>query len=175
MTVLENLLVAQHKQANRNLISGLLNTKSFKHWEQQAIKKAFNWLEQFNLMDEANRLAGELPYGKQRHLEIARAMCTEPTLLCLDEPAAGLNPQETNNLSQLLVQLQTKHNVTLLLIEHDMSMVMDISNQIIVLDHGEVIAMGSPNSVKNNPKVIEAYLGIEQTNTSSRQESPEDE
>lgn len=159
MTVIENLLVAQHSQANRNLIAGLLNTNSFTNWEKSAINNASEWLERFDLLDDANRLAGELAYGKQRHLEIARAMCTKPTLICLDEPAAGLNPHETAELSEKIKQLRKEFAITVLLIEHDMSMIMQISDQIVVLDHGEVIAKGNPEQIKNNPQVIEAYLG----------------
>lgn len=160
MTVLENLLVAQHHTAHRNLFSGLLNLPSFQRWEKQAIEIAYNWLDVFHLGDDANKLAGELPYGKQRHLEIARAMCTQPKLLCLDEPAAGLNPQETAELGEVIVQLRDKFKITVLLIEHDMSMVMNISDHIVVLDHGEIIADGTPEEIRNNKKVIEAYLGI---------------
>lgn len=162
MTVLENLLVAQHTFANRNLIAGLLQTPHFKNWEKSAIEYAYYWLDEFDLGEHANRLAGELSYGKQRHLEIARCMCTKPKLLCLDEPAAGLNPKETEHLSQRIVNLRNQHHVTLLLIEHDMSMVMSISDQIIVLDHGEIICQGEPQAVKEDKRVIAAYLGIDQ-------------
>jgi len=162
MSVIENLLVAQHMFANKNLISGVFQTKSFRRWEKEAIEQAYYWLDIFSLSDSANRLASELPYGKQRHLEIARCMCTKPKLLCLDEPAAGLNPKETEQLSEQIKELREKHKVTILLIEHDMSMVMSISEHIIVLDHGEIICQGSPNTVKNDKRVIAAYLGIEQ-------------
>lgn len=162
MTVLENLLVAQHMSANRNLVAGLLQTPNFKNWEKQAIEYAYYWLDHFDLNEDGNRLAGELSYGKQRHLEIARCMCTRPKLLCLDEPAAGLNPKETEHLSQRIVGLRNEHHVTVLLIEHDMSMVMSISDHIIVLDHGEIICQGDPQTVKDDKRVIAAYLGIDQ-------------
>ncbi|MGE4348834.1 MAG: ABC transporter ATP-binding protein [Candidatus Berkiella sp.] len=162
MTVVENLLVAQHTFAHRNLLSGLFNTKKFQNWENHALEIAFYWLENFHLTAQANRLAGELSYGQQRHLEIARCLCLKPKLLCLDEPAAGLNPQETEELSTLLLHLKQNLELTILLIEHDMNMVMGISDQIIVLDHGKVICQGSPEMVRDNKRVIAAYLGIEQ-------------
>lgn len=161
MTVIENLLVAQYQLANKNLLSGLLNTKNYSTVENKLVATAFEWLEKFNLTDDANRLAGELAYGKQRHLEIARAMCANPILLCLDEPAAGLNPVETLELRNIIVSLRNEQHVTILLIEHDMSLVMNISDHIIVLDHGEVIGAGNPTQVRNDKRVIEAYLGIE--------------
>ncbi|MBS0288674.1 MAG: ATP-binding cassette domain-containing protein [Proteobacteria bacterium] len=160
MTVIENLLVAQYRHNNRNLISGYFNTKAFQQSEKAALNHAFMWLEIFNLTSDANRLAGLLPYGKQRHLEIARAMCTKPTLLCLDEPAAGLNPHETHELREIILNLRKTMPLSILLIEHDMSLVMTISDHIIVLDHGEVICQGPPPDVQNNQRVIEAYLGI---------------
>lgn len=161
MSVVENLLVAQHMTVNRSLISGILNTKAFKKAEEEALQKAFYWLGVVDLVAHANRLAGELSYGQQRRLEIARSMCTNPELICLDEPAAGLNPSETEELTKMIRILRDQHNVTVLLIEHDMGMVMDISDYIVVLDHGQVIAKGNPDSIKNNPKVIAAYLGAE--------------
>jgi branched-chain amino acid transport system ATP-binding protein len=161
MTVMENLMVAQHAFVNRNILSGLLNIKSYQQSEIQAQETAFQWLDKFHLKADANRLAGELPYGKQRHLEIARAMCTRPKLLCLDEPAAGLNPHETDELSGLILDLRQNHGVTVLLIEHDMSLVMKISEHIVVLDHGVVISEGNVAKIRSDQKVIEAYLGIE--------------
>jgi branched-chain amino acid transport system ATP-binding protein len=161
MTVIENCLVAQHRELNKNLFSGIFNTKAFRLSEKKAIRYAYEWLEQFQLSEQANQLAGELPYGKQRHLEIARAMCMRPQLLCLDEPAAGLNPQETQELSRQIVSLRNEHNLTVLLIEHDMSLIMKISDRIVVLDHGEVIAMGPPSVIQQDKKVIKAYLGEE--------------
>ena len=162
MTVIENLLVAQHMQLKRSMLSGLLNTQGFRASEQQALAQAWQWLKQLGLEEQGNRLAGQLPYGQQRRLEIARAMCTQPELLCLDEPAAGLNPQETEELSLSLEYLRRHHNVTVLLIEHDMRMVMGVSEKIIVLDHGVVIAEGTPEEIKLNPAVIAAYLGTDE-------------
>jgi branched-chain amino acid transport system ATP-binding protein len=126
------------------------------------LDNAYYWLEVVNLTEDANRLAGDLPYGNQRRLEIARAMCTEPKLVCLDEPAAGLNPRETVELSTLIRHLRDKHDVTVLLIEHDMGLVMGISEHIVVLDYGQVIASGTPKEIEVNPKVLAAYLGTEE-------------
>ncbi|SBS26849.1 Arginine transport ATP-binding protein ArtM [Marinomonas spartinae] len=162
MSVVENLLVAQHMRANRNLLAGIFNTSSYKRSEDEALERAFYWLGVVDLTEFANRLAGELSYGQQRRLEIARAMCTNPEIICLDEPAAGLNPSETEALTKMIRVLRDQHNTTVLLIEHDMGMVMDISDYIVVLDHGEVIAKGNPDDIKNNPKVIAAYLGAEE-------------
>jgi len=162
MSVLENLLVAQHLWVNRNLLAGVLNTPGFRRAEEQALQHAFYWLEVVDLVDSANRLAGELSYGQQRRLEIARAMCTRPQLLCLDEPAAGLNPAETEALSGIIRTLRDRHDLTVLLIEHDMGLVMGISDHILVLDHGELIAAGPPEAIRNDPRVIAAYLGSEE-------------
>ncbi len=162
MSVLENLLVAQHLWLNRNLLAGVLNTPGFRRAEEQALAHAFYWLELVDLVDCANRLAGELSYGQQRRLEIARAMCTRPQLLCLDEPAAGLNPAETAALSRIIRTLRDTHQLSVLLIEHDMGMVMGISDHIVVLDHGEVIAAGAPAAIRSDPKVIAAYLGADE-------------
>lgn len=161
MTVLENLLVAQHQWVNRNLLAGIFNTPAFRAAEREALEQAFYWLDWLDLAEAANRLAGELSYGQQRRLEIARAMCTRPELLCLDEPAAGLNPAETEALSQMIKGLRDQHQTTVLLIEHDMGLVMGISDHIVVLDHGEVIAQGNPEAIRQNPKVIAAYLGTD--------------
>ena len=162
MSVVENLLVAQHMWVNRNLLAGVLNTKAYRKAESDALDHAFYWLEVVDLVDCANRLAGELSYGQQRRLEIARAMCTRPKIICLDEPAAGLNPQETEALSGMIRVLRDQHDITVVLIEHDMGMVMSISDHIVVLDHGNVIAEGKPQEIRNNPTVIAAYLGADE-------------
>ncbi|MCD9452718.1 ATP-binding cassette domain-containing protein [Klebsiella pneumoniae] len=165
MSVIENLLVAQHTQVNRHLLAGILNTRGYRQAENQALDRAFYWLEVVEMVDCANRLAGTLSYGQQRRLEIARAMCTRPVMICLDEPAAGLNPVETQALSRIIRFLRQQHGITVLLIEHDMGMVMEISDHIIVLDHGDVIARGAPQAIQANASVIAAYLGAEEEET----------
>ncbi len=163
MTVLENLLVAQHNalmHASGYAVLGVFGLASYRRAEQAAIEKARHWLDLVGLIDRADDPAGELPYGAQRRLEISRAMCTDPTLLCLDEPAAGLNPREKGELSGLLLRIRDDHQVSILLIEHDMSVVMDISDHVIVLDNGNKIADGPPDAVKSDAKVIAAYLGV---------------
>lgn len=162
MTVLENLLVAQHMLAQRSMIAGILNTPGYRRAENKLVDTAFYWLEVVDLVEHANRLAGELSYGQQRRLEIARAMCTGPELVCLDEPAAGLNPAETIALSKIIRRLRDEHCLTVLLIEHDMGMVMSLCDHIIVLDHGVVIAQGGADVIQNDPKVIAAYLGADE-------------
>ncbi|CAG8869417.1 Glutamine transport ATP-binding protein GlnQ [Pseudomonas fluorescens] len=162
MSVVENLLVAQHMWVNRNLLAGVVNTKAYRKAESDALDHAFYWLEVVDLVDCANRLAGEMSYGQQRRLEIARAMCTRPQIICLDEPAAGLNPHETEALSRMIRVLRDEHDMTVVLIEHDMGMVMSISDHIVVLDHGNVIAEGAPQDIRNNPTVIAAYLGADE-------------
>lgn len=159
MTAVENLLVAQHRHLNTGFISGLLKTKAFRKSEHDAMDFAAHWLEQVNLTDVANRPAGTLAYGQQRRLEIARCMMTRPRILMLDEPAAGLNPKETEDLKALIGMLRDQHNVTVLLIEHDMKLVMSISDHIVVINQGCPLAEGTPEQIRDNPDVIKAYLG----------------
>ncbi|MGB1271546.1 MAG: high-affinity branched-chain amino acid ABC transporter ATP-binding protein LivG [Endozoicomonas sp.] len=159
MTVLENLLVAQHRHLETGLLSGLLKTSAFRESEAEALKKGEYWLDRVGLTKFANREAGNLAYGQQRRLEIARCMVTRPQLLMLDEPAAGLNPRETKELDDLICELRQHHGVSVLLIEHDMKLVMDISDRIYVINQGRPLASGSPEEVRNHPEVIKAYLG----------------
>ncbi|MBU0947339.1 MAG: high-affinity branched-chain amino acid ABC transporter ATP-binding protein LivG [Gammaproteobacteria bacterium] len=159
MTAIENLLVAQHRHLNTGFLSGLLKTKAFRKSERQAMDFAAHWLDQVNLTDIANRPAGTLAYGQQRRLEIARCMMTRPRILMLDEPAAGLNPKETEDLKALIGMLRDTHGVTVLLIEHDMKLVMSISDHIVVINQGCPLADGTPEQIRENPDVIKAYLG----------------
>ncbi|WP_395024620.1 high-affinity branched-chain amino acid ABC transporter ATP-binding protein LivG [Comamonas odontotermitis] len=159
MTVMENLLVAQHQQVKRNLLSGLFKTKAYRAAEEGAKANAAHWLDVMGLRAFANREAGNLAYGHQRRLEIARCMITNPKLLMLDEPAAGLNPQEKVELQHLIDQLRKEYGVTVLLIEHDMSLVMGVSERILVMEYGKPIALGVPEAIRNDERVIKAYLG----------------
>ncbi|ATE76131.1 MULTISPECIES: high-affinity branched-chain amino acid ABC transporter ATP-binding protein LivG [Pseudomonas] len=159
MTAVENLLIAQHRHLNTNFLAGLFKTPSFRRSEREAMEYAEFWLDKVNLKEFANRPAGTLAYGQQRRLEIARCMMTRPSILMLDEPAAGLNPRETDDLKALIGTLREEHNVTVLLIEHDMKLVMSISDHIFVINQGTPLANGTPEQIRDNPEVIKAYLG----------------
>ncbi|ACO78171.1 leucine/isoleucine/valine transporter ATP-binding subunit [Azotobacter vinelandii CA] len=159
MTTLENLLVAQHRHLNTNFFAGLLKTPAFRRSERQALELAHHWLERVGLGDCANRPAGTLAYGQQRRLEIARCMTTRPRILMLDEPAAGLNPRETEELKALIGLLRDEHGLGVLLIEHDMPLVMGISDRIVAINQGRPLAEGTPAQIRSHPEVIKAYLG----------------
>ncbi len=166
LTVLENLMVAQHNSlmvASGFSVFGVLGLPGFRKAEREAVEKARAWLEEIGLVDRADDPAADLPYGAQRRLEIARAMCTGPELLCLDEPAAGLNPRESAELNQLLLRVRDKYRTSVLLIEHDMSVVMEISDRVVVLEYGIKIADDTSEAVRRDPKVIAAYLGVDDT------------
>ena len=176
MTVLENLMIAQHnvlQEASRFSIAGTLNLKSYRRANGKAIENALTWLERLSVRNIANKPAGDMPYGVQRRVEIARAMCADPIMLCLDEPAAGLNPRESAELTALLTSLSREQGIGILLIEHDMSVVMKVSDHIVVLNHGKKIAEGGPSDIKANPEVISAYLG-EDDETSPHDEASQE-
>ncbi len=173
MTALENLMVAQHNalmQASGFTFLGLIGVPSYRAAERRAIDRAKHWLDRIGLIDRADDAAGNLPYGDQRRLEIARAMCTEPALLCLDEPAAGLNARESAGLSELLLSIRGQ-GTSIILIEHDMSVVMEISDQIVVMDYGVKIAEGAPQVVRDDAKVVAAYLGADEEEAAAVMES----
>jgi branched-chain amino acid transport system ATP-binding protein len=175
LTLLENLLVAQHTplmKASGYTIGGLLGLSGYGEKSLASIQKASDWLKRIGLHDRADDPAGDLPYGAQRRLEIARAMCTDPELLCLDEPAAGLNPRESQELNTLLRDIRKDTGTSILLIEHDMSVVMGISDHVVVLEYGTKISDGTPSSVKNDPKVVAAYLGVDEDEVATLIETP---
>ncbi|WP_422372756.1 ABC transporter ATP-binding protein [Hoeflea sp.] len=176
MTALENLLVAQHNPlmiASSMTIGGILGLPGFRKARSEAIDFAAYWLEKTGLIDRADDPAADLPYGAQRRLEIARAMCTRPQLLCLDEPAAGLNPRESTELNDILQYIRKDHGTSILLIEHDMGVVMEISDHVVVLDYGEKISDGTAEQVRNDPKVISAYLGVDEDEVAEVEETLE--
>lgn len=161
LTVLDNVRIALHKDVRYPLLSAIMRVPGFFKGEAEMEKKADQYLQIFNLEDKRNEIASSLPYGEQRRLEIARALATNPQLLILDEPAAGMNPQETAELMELIRSIREQFDLTILLIEHDMSLVMGVCERIYVLDYGQIIAEGSPEEIRNNKRVIEAYLGEE--------------
>lgn len=161
MTVLENVMIGRHTQLKAGVLGAIFRTPRTRAEEKQVLHDSYEILKKLNLEQYVNDLARNLPYGAQRRLEIARALATEPFLLLLDEPAAGMNPQETRTLEALIRRIRDTENVSIFLIEHDMSLVMSLSERIYVMDYGKLIAMGTPDEVKNDPEVIKAYLGEE--------------
>lgn len=161
MTVLDNVLIGMANQTSPHLLASFLRLPKYYQSEEELRQKALDLLAIFNLETEADTLAKNLPYGQQRRLEIVRALATKPKILFLDEPAAGMNPQETAELTELIRKIKNEFNITIMLIEHDMSLVMEVTERIYVLEYGRLIAQGTPDEIKTNQRVIEAYLGGE--------------
>ncbi len=161
MTVLENVMIGRHCRTATTIVDAILGSPRSVREERETVDKSYQLLERVGLAKEADEFARNLSYGAQRRLEIARAMATDPFLLLLDEPAAGMNPQETHDLDELIVRIRAEDKLSILLIEHDMKLVMSISDRIYVVEYGKEIAQGTPREIKENPRVIEAYLGEE--------------
>ena len=161
MTVLENVMIGRHCRTKTSILDAILSSPRSKREERETVEKSYQLLKKVGLADVADEFSRNLSYGAQRRLEIARAMSTDPFLLLLDEPAAGMNPQETRELDELIVRIRDEDKLAILLIEHDMKLVMNISDRIYVMEYGKEIAQGTPQQIKENPKVIEAYLGEE--------------
>ncbi len=161
MTVLENVMIGRHCRTRTGIAGAVLRGPKTRREEERVVENSYIILEKIGLTRHVNDLASNLPYGAQRRLEIARAMATDPFLILLDEPAAGMNPQETGDLNDLILKIREEEEISLLLIEHDMKLVMSLSDRIFVMDYGKKIAQGSPEEIKNNPVVIKAYLGEE--------------
>jgi branched-chain amino acid transport system ATP-binding protein len=159
MTVLENVMIGRHCRTSAGIVGAIVKNRSTRNEENKIVEDSYAVLEKIGLVEFVNEYAKNLPYGAQRRLEIARAMATEPFLLLLDEPAAGMNPLETRELDELIVRIRDREGITILLIEHDMKLVMSLSDRIFVVDYGKKIAQGTPDEIKNNPAVIKAYLG----------------
>jgi len=159
MTVLENIMIGRHCRLKAGVLGAIFRDPRTRREEKKVIADCYEILDKVGLTDLVNERARNLPYGAQRRLEIARAMATDPFLLLLDEPAAGMNPQETGELDELIIRIRDPEGVTILLIEHDMKLVMSLSDRIFVMDYGQKIAEGTPREIRNNPKVIKAYLG----------------
>lgn len=159
MTVLENVMIGRHCRTSAAIIGAVLKNKKTREEEQEIVNVSYKILKKIGIEQYVNELAENLPYGVQRRLEIARALSTDPFILLLDEPAAGMNPQETNELDDLIIKIRDEEGISILLIEHDMKLVMSLSNRIYVMDYGKKIAHGTPEQIKNNPAVIKAYLG----------------
>ena len=157
--MLENVMIGRHCRTHSGILGSILRGKNVIREENEIVNKSYQILNKIGLAAYVNELARNLPYGAQRRLEIARALATEPFLLLLDEPAAGMNPQETKELEKLILRLRNEENISILLIEHDMKLVMNLSERIFVLDYGEEIARGTPREISSNPLVIKAYLG----------------